>query len=63
MSQEIAGRKLDWTYSDEARRGDHIWWIGDNSLFQSHYPQWQLEYEVPRILKEIHEYNRNRWRG
>jgi CDP-paratose 2-epimerase len=61
MSQEIAGRNLDWSYSDAARVGDHIWWIGDNSRFQSHYPEWKLEYDVPRILKEIHEHNRRRW--
>jgi CDP-paratose 2-epimerase len=61
MSQEIAGRKLQWSYTDTARLGDHIWWVGDNSRFQSHYPEWELEYDVPRILKEIHEQNRGRW--
>ena len=61
MSQQIAGRKLQWSYTETARIGDHIWWIGDNSRFQSHYPEWQLDYDVPRILKEIHEHNRGRW--
>ena len=23
------------------RIGDHIWWIGDNGRFQSHYPGWR----------------------
>jgi CDP-paratose 2-epimerase len=61
MSEEIAGRKLTWSYLDQARIGDHIWWVGDNSKFTSHYPAWQLDYDVPRILKEIHEHNRGRW--
>jgi CDP-paratose 2-epimerase len=61
MSQGIAGRKINWTYSETNRIGDHIWWVGDNAKFQSHYPEWELEYDVPRILKEIHEFNRNRW--
>jgi CDP-paratose 2-epimerase len=61
MSQQIAGRKLQWSYTDSARVGDHIWWVGDNSRFQSHYPEWQLDYDVPRTLKEIHEHNRGRW--
>lgn len=61
MSEEIGGRKLDWSYTDRNRIGDHIWWVGDNGKFQSHYPEWELEYDVERILKEIHEFNRDRW--
>jgi len=62
MCQEIAGRELNWTYSDENRIGDHIWWISDNGKFMSHYPNWRLEYDVPQILQEIYEANYKRWR-
>jgi CDP-paratose 2-epimerase len=41
--------------------GDHIWWIGDNGRFQEHHPGWELHYDVPQILQEIHEANRERW--
>jgi CDP-paratose 2-epimerase len=61
LCQSIAGRELDWTYVDDSRVGDHIWWIGSNARFQSHYPEWRLEYDVERILKEIHETNFERW--
>jgi CDP-paratose 2-epimerase len=61
LSQEIAGTELTWSYSDQARTGDHIWWIGDNRRFQSHYPEWRLEYNIERILKEIYESNVERW--
>lgn len=61
LCQEIAGRDLQWTYVETNRTGDHIWWISDNSLFSSHYPHWQLEYDVPRILHEIHTANIERW--
>ena len=61
MSQEIAGRSINWVYSETNRIGDHVWWVGDNAKFESHYPEWALEYDVPRILKEIHEFNRDRW--
>jgi CDP-paratose 2-epimerase len=63
MSEEIAGRQLDWTYVNTNRIGDHVWWIGDNGAFESHYPQWKLEYDVPAILREIYEVNRQRWRA
>ncbi len=61
LCQNISGRKLDWKYVDENRVGDHIWWIGDLRRFQSHYPGWKLAYDVPKILEEIYQLNRERW--
>lgn len=61
LSEEIAGETLEWTYREQNRVGDHIWWIGDNGRFEAHYPQWKLEYDVRRILEEIHEVNLDRW--
>ena len=61
LSEEIAGETLEWSYRDQNRVGDHIWWIGDNGRFESHYPDWKLEYDVRRILEEIHEANADRW--
>jgi CDP-paratose 2-epimerase len=61
LSEEIVGRALEWGYVDEPRRGDHVWWIGSNSRFECHFPSWKLEYDVPRILDEIHERRREEW--
>jgi CDP-paratose 2-epimerase len=61
LAEETAGRRLDWSYSDRNRTGDHMWWIGDNAKFREHHPGWALEYDVPMILREIHEANRERW--
>jgi CDP-paratose 2-epimerase len=57
LSEEISGREFRWSYTDAHRIGDHIWWIGDNGLFQSHYPDWRLEYDVRAILEEIYAAN------
>ena len=46
---------------DDNRVGDHIWWIGDNSRFAEHHPTWKLTYDVPTILTEMHDANRQRW--
>jgi CDP-paratose 2-epimerase len=62
LSEEIAGEELEWTYEDANRIGDHIWWIGDNGRFASHYPEWRLQYDVRRILEEIYTTNQERWR-
>ena len=61
MCEQISGKKMNWSYADSARIGDHIWWISALSRFRSHYPAWQLTYDVPRILQEIYEMNQERW--
>jgi len=61
MCEKISGREMKWEYVPSNRMGDHIWWIGDIGRFQSHYPQYQLRYDVNAILREIHEMNYERW--
>ncbi len=61
ICEEIVGREMHWSYADQNRIGDHIWWIGDLSRFEGHYPEWKLEYNVPQILREIYEFNKDRW--
>jgi CDP-paratose 2-epimerase len=63
MCEDIAGRELNWKYSDHNRIGDHIWWISDNSKFKSHFPNWRTNYNVPGILQEIYEANMDVWMG
>ncbi len=58
---EIAvGRPMNWSLSDDARSGDHIWWISDVRRFQSDYPDWNYRYNLDRILAEIIEAARER---
>jgi CDP-paratose 2-epimerase len=61
LCEEISGRNLNWKMSDRARVGDHRWWISDLGEFQSDYPNWKPEYDVPTILREIHDANVDRW--
>jgi CDP-paratose 2-epimerase len=62
LCEQIAGMPLNWTYKENNRQGDHIWWISDLARFQAHYPNWQQQYDVPGILREIYEKNCERWR-
>jgi CDP-paratose 2-epimerase len=55
MVEQIAGRPMDWTYRDDNRAGDHIWWISDVRKFRNHYPGWNLTYDIRRTLAEIHD--------
>jgi CDP-paratose 2-epimerase len=61
LCEAITGKPFEYKYVDGNRRGDHMWWISDVSLFQQHYPAWKLEYDVPRILRDIYELNVERW--
>jgi CDP-paratose 2-epimerase len=61
LCEQIAGRTLDWSLSDEARLGDHRWWVSDLSPFEADYPEWSLRYDVPALLREIYEDNVERW--
>ncbi len=61
ICEEISGNKLQHTYQEINRTGDHIWYVSDVSKFQRHYPQWSLTKDIPAILGEIYEFNTTRW--
>jgi CDP-paratose 2-epimerase len=50
---EMTGKKLDWKYVEEARKGDHICYISDLRKFQSHYPNWKITKDLDTIFQEI----------
>jgi len=54
LCQEVSGRKLNYTYVEDNRIGDHIWYVSDVRRFQSHYPGWKYRYDLREILREIH---------
>ena len=61
ICEKITNKKLNWSYSDVNRAGDHIWWVSDISKFKSDFPNFELEYNVPQILQEIYDSNVERW--
>jgi CDP-paratose 2-epimerase len=61
LCQEISGRELNYTYSEDNRSGDHIWYISDLTKFKQRYPDWSITYNVPRILQESYDKNLERW--
>jgi CDP-paratose 2-epimerase len=53
LCEEITGNKLAFSYSENNRIGDHIWYISDVSRFQSHYPDWGFTYGIKETLTEM----------
>ena len=55
ICEELSGREMEWTYEENNRVGDHIWWISDVRKFKSHFPEWEYRYGIREILEEIVE--------
>jgi CDP-paratose 2-epimerase len=55
ICEVITGNKMNYTYSDANRIGDHIWYISDLSKFKSHYPEWKQEYNIKMIFDELYK--------
>ncbi len=51
--EQLTGRKLDWHYVEEARKGDHICYISNLRKFQTHYPKWKITRSLDAILEEM----------
>jgi CDP-paratose 2-epimerase len=51
--ERLTGRPMNWSYKDENRAGDHIWWISDVRRFQNDYPDWRYIYGIDDIIAEI----------
>ena len=54
----LTGRKLRWRLDEQARVGDHRWWISDLSEFRRDYPEWRPRRDLSSMLTEIHEHQR-----
>jgi CDP-paratose 2-epimerase len=59
--EQIAGAQLNWTLSEDARVGDHRWWISDVAPFMLEHPSWELRYGIEDMLAEIRDANAERW--
>ena len=55
LVEQITGTRMQVTYSDENRIGDHIWYVSDTRKFRTHYPEWGYQYDLRTILEQIVE--------
>lgn len=60
ICEEITGNKMDYSYSDTNRIGDHIWYISDVGKFKDHYPDWDFKYDLTDTLTQIFVEMKNR---
>lgn len=55
LCQLSVGRKLDWTYSETNRSGDHIWYVSDMSRFKTDYPEWSHTISLSKMIDDIRD--------
>lgn len=60
MCEEITGNKMNYSYSETNRSGDHIWYVSDVDKFKNHYPNWDFKYNLRDTLAQIFEELKNR---
>ena len=51
--EELCGKKLDYSLSDQNRSGDHIWYVSDVRRFKADYPAWSFRYDLNTIIREM----------
>lgn len=62
LATDITGNEFRFKYVDEARIGDHIWFISNCTKFKKQYPNWTLKYPtVKSIMEEIYNTNKEKW--
>ncbi len=53
FTENLTGKKANLKFIDEARIGDHIWYIGSMEKFKRAYPNWKQVYNIDRIITDI----------
>jgi len=53
LIEKITTNKMDYSYTETNRIGDHIWYISDIQKFKNHYPNWEYKYDLNDMLIQI----------
>ncbi len=54
--ERLVGERIDCSYLDQPRRGDHICYISDLTKLQTDFPNWSITRPLDSILIEMVEY-------
>jgi CDP-paratose 2-epimerase len=50
---EEFGLRLNYSYKDQNRVGDHICYISDLTKIHKFFPEWEITYDLPKIISEM----------
>ena len=60
LAEKYSGKKMQYTYSDQNRSGDHICYYSDLRKMKTHYPNWDISKSLDDTFREIVESWQNR---
>lgn len=55
LCEEISGNKMNYSYAESNRIGDHIWYISSLNKFKDHYPNWDWKFDLKTTMVEMYE--------
>ncbi|MDR1789523.1 MAG: NAD-dependent epimerase/dehydratase family protein [Opitutaceae bacterium] len=55
LVEKFSGKKQIWSYTDEARIGDHICYYSDLRKMRAHYPSWDITRTLEETVRQIVE--------
>jgi CDP-paratose 2-epimerase len=58
LVEECTGKPMRWTYTAQARAGDHICYYSDLRRMQTDYPAWRVSISLQETIGQIVEANR-----
>jgi CDP-paratose 2-epimerase len=53
LISEISGKKMEYEYVDQNRKGDHICYISDLTKMKTHYPDWAISKDLRETFEQI----------
>ncbi len=52
--ENISNKKMNYTYDEQHRKGDHICYYSNLSKIKQHYPSWAITKPLTTIFEEIY---------
>ena len=59
LIEKISGKDSTYRILNKNRKGDHIWWITDNSKFKKDFPNWKIKISLMNSLEQMIKFEFN----
>jgi CDP-paratose 2-epimerase len=53
MTESLSGKKMQYSYTDKNREGDHICYYSNLEKMKAHYPHWGITRDLKKTVEEI----------
>ena len=53
LAESLSGKKMQYSYTEKNREGDHICYYSNLDKMKAHYPQWGITKDLKQTMEEI----------